>query len=262
MTFIGAADDLVDAQSGDGIADRGVAKVAILGEYRDLRFPQGELIALQRGPDLVTEPALLALQRTQPGDVDRRAGDALDLPVGPENGLDVQGVEHAAFGRHIGDVAVLRRPGGDDPAFRRDHGIALGGGQHLLVGAAQKLGADPFTVGADHGSVAQIAVLEEHMHLGAAQRRLDAGSLLPQVLGTFGHPLVDVPPEHRIQPPSEGGRHCSSSPCCAMLAAIVFWRCGRVTNVGIDRHQSEPEKSLEPDVGPLSVPSRRIARPA
>src|ERR1700719_1568709 len=55
---------------GDGIADRGVAKVAILREYRDFRFPQGELIALERGPDFVTEPALLALQRTQPGDVD------------------------------------------------------------------------------------------------------------------------------------------------------------------------------------------------
>ena len=49
------ADDFVHAQSGDGIADRGVAQVPILREHRDFRFPQGEFIALERGPDLVTE---------------------------------------------------------------------------------------------------------------------------------------------------------------------------------------------------------------
>ena len=205
--LVGVADDAVDFEPRDRIADRGIAQATVLGEHGDLRLPQGELIALQCRLDLVAQPALLALQRAQPGDVDRRAGDALDLAARAVSRLDMEGVDRAALRRHVGNLAILGNGGRDHSALGRDDGVAFGRGEHLLVGASEERGADAVAAAAQNGAVAQVAVLEEDVHPGGAQRSIDAGDLVPYRFGAVGHALVDVPPEQGIQAPREDARH-------------------------------------------------------
>ena len=73
-----------------------------------------------------------------------------------------------------------------------------------------------------------------------------------QVLGTFGHALVDMPSERRIQPPSQDGRHFPVPPDAPWPQPSSFDDVAGITNVGINRHQSNPKGSLEPGVGSLS----------
>ncbi len=126
-------------------------------------------------------------------------------------------------------------------------------GSTCAVGAAQQLSADLFALGADHGFVAQVAVLEEHVHFGGPQRRLDAGGLVPQMLGAFGHALVDKPPERRVQPPGQDARHLAAPLGAPWPATIVFDNEVGVTNIGI---QSSSNETWQPEPGRLALPPR------
>ena len=147
----------------------------------------------------------------------------------------MEGVDGAALRRHIGDLAILRNGGGDDPAFRRDDGVALGGGQHLLVGASEQRGADAVAAAAQNGAVAQVAVLEEDVHPGGAQRGIDAGDLMPHRFGAVGDPLIDVRPEQGIQAPGEDARHVPI-PLGAALAVVLVGE-GMTLIIAIERHR-------------------------
>jgi hypothetical protein len=60
-----------------------------------------------------------------------------------------------------------------------------------------------------------------------------------------------MPPECRIQPPSQEGCHFPATPGAPWLLPSPFG-VADITNIGINRHQSNPKNPLEPDIGSLS----------
>jgi hypothetical protein len=76
------------------------------------------------------------------------------------------------------------------------------------------------------------------MHFGGPQRRLDSGGLLPQVLGTFGYALANVPSKRRVQPPRQNGRHFSAPPNAPWpLLPLFYDDVADVANIELNRHQ-------------------------
>ena len=83
--------NVLDRTAGDSLADGRVTKILVLREHRHGRMAQREFVPSYRLLYRGVQAGLLAVQRAQAGDINRQAGNSLDLTGLAAERLDVQG---------------------------------------------------------------------------------------------------------------------------------------------------------------------------
>src|SRR5207244_1770646 len=117
--------------------------------------------------------------------------DAVDFVVGTEGRIHVEGEYLTAFRQDQGYFAVLGTTALQYSAFDRSDRFPIYHRKDVVIGASEQIGSGHAGARRVDPGVAQIYILRENVHLGAAQRGVEARRDQAQFFGAFRNPMLE-----------------------------------------------------------------------